>query len=578
MRVRAQHSGGLELRAAWNQNCRLYWIVGLFSLFSNLMMLTGPIYMLQVYDRVLGSKSQETLVALSLLVVLLYGVMGVLDWSRGRIMTRVGARFQNALDEQVFAAVLQRSAKGADFHSQTGLRNIEAIRRFVAAPVFLACFDLPWAPIFLIGIFILHPMLGWLAVAGVLVLVTLTCLNQWFMHQSQSAAGVLRFQASEISDQVRDEAEMICALGMQESVRQRWLKERKGALDHQTRTSDVTGGFSSLTKTLRLFLQSAMLGLGAYLVLENQMTAGGIIAGSILLGRALVPVETILNQWEVIQSAKAGWGGVGALLLGAPVAPRRIQLPCPNAHLEARSLTVVRYGEKIAALRNVTFQVQPGQAIGVIGPSGSGKSTLAQAITGALQPVGGSLRLDAAALDQYDPTRLGQYVGYLPQRVRLFDGTISENIARLDPEMDADSVIRAAKSAAAHEMILELPDGYETRLRSAQSRLSGGQMQRIGLARAMCGEPPIVVLDEPNSNLDAIGTDALNAAIRTIKLRKGVVIVMAHRPAAIRECDLLLVLENGTPTAFGPCDEVLRKTVQNHHEMLLASNDPKSTP
>jgi PrtD family type I secretion system ABC transporter len=574
MKVRAQHSGDLELRAAWNQNCRPYWIVGLFSLFSNLMMLTGPIYMLQVYDRVLGSKSQETLVALSLLVVLLYGVMGVLDWSRGRIMTRVGARFQNALDEQVFAAVLQRSAKGADFHSQTGLRNIEAIRRFMAAPVFLACFDLPWAPIFLIGIFILHPMLGWLAVAGALVLVTLTCLNQWFMHQSQSAAGVLRFQAGEIADQMRDEAEMICAMGMQEIVRQRWLKERKGALDHQTRTSDVTGGFSSLTKTLRLFLQSAMLGLGAYLVLENQMTAGGIIAGSILLGRALVPVETILNQWEVIQSAKAGWDGVGVLLSGAPVAPRRIELPCPNADLEARSLTVVRSGEKIAALRNVTFQVQTGQAIGVIGPSGSGKSTLAQAITGALQPVGGSLRLDAAALDQYDPTRLGEYVGYLPQRVRLFDGTISENIARLDPEME----IRAAKSAAAHEMILELPDGYETRLRSAQSRLSGGQMQRIGLARAMCGEPPIVVLDEPNSNLDAIGTDALNAAIRTIKLRKGAVIVMAHRPAAIRECDLLLVLENGTPTAFGPRDEVLRKTVQNHHKMLLASNDPKSTP
>jgi PrtD family type I secretion system ABC transporter len=394
------------------------------------------------------------------------------------------------------------------------------------------------------------------------------------MHQSQSAAGVLRFQAGEIADQMRDEAEMICAMGMQEIVRQRWLKERKGALDHQTRTSDVTGGFSSLTKTLRLFLQSAMLGLGAYLVLENQMTAGGIIAGSILLGRALVPVETILNQWEVIQSAKAGWDGVGVLLSGAPVAPRRIELPCPNADLEARSLTVVRSGEKIAALRNVTFQVQPGQAIGVIGPSGSGKSTLAQAITGALQPVGGSLRLDAAALDQYDPTRLGEYVGYLPQRVRLFDGTISENIARLDPEME----IRAAKSAAAHEMILELPDGYETRLRSAQSRLSGGQMQRIGLARAMCGEPPIVVLDEPNSNLDAIGTDALNAAIRTIKLRKGAVIVMAHRPAAIRECDLLLVLENGTPTAFGPRDEVLRKTVQNHHKMLLASNDPKSTP
>jgi len=574
MKVRAQHSGDLELRAAWNQNCRPYWIVGLFSLFSNLMMLTGPIYMLQVYDRVLGSKSQETLVALSLLVVLLYGVMGVLDWSRGRIMTRVGARFQNALDEQVFAAVLQRSAKGADLHSQTGLRNIEAIRRFMAAPVFLACFDLPWAPIFLIGIFILHPMLGWLAVAGALVLVALTCLNQWFMHQSQSAAGVLRFQAGEIADQMRDEAEMICAMGMQEIVRQRWLKERKGALDHQTRTSDVTGGFSSLTKTLRLFLQSAMLGLGAYLVLENQMTAGGIIAGSILLGRALVPVETILNQWEVIQSAKAGWDGVGVLLSGAPVAPRRIELPCPNADLEARSLTVVRSGEKIAALRNVTFQVQTGQAIGVIGPSGSGKSTLAQAITGALQPVGGSLRLDAAALDQYDPTRLGEYVGYLPQRVRLFDVTISENIARLDPEME----IRAAKSAAAHEMILELPDGYETRLRSAQSRLSGGQMQRIGLARAMCGEPPIVVLDEPNSNLDAIGTDALNAAIRTIKLRKGAVIVMAHRPAAIRECDLLLVLENGTPTAFGPRDEVLRKTVQNHHKMLLASNDPKSTP
>jgi ATP-binding cassette subfamily C protein len=298
-----------------------------------------------------------------------------------------------------------------------------------------------------------------------------------------------------------------------------------------------------------------------------------MIAGSILLGRALAPVEMMLNQWTLVQRAGKGWENLSELLGTVPVEAPRTPLPKAKARLVAKSLTVVPPGEKVAALRGVAFELLPGQALGVIGASGAGKSSLARAVTGVWRPAGGSLRLDSAALEHYDPTVLGEHIGYLPQRIQLFDGTIAENIARLADEPDAEMVVKAAKSAAAHEMILELPNGYDTRVSAVQSRLSGGQMQRIGLARAMYGEPVVLVLDEPNSNLDNIGSEALNEAIRGIKARNGAVMIMAHRPAAIQECDMLLVLDKGMVTAFGPRDEVLKKTVKNHASI---KNSPKN--
>ncbi|MFT4708093.1 MAG: PrtD family type I secretion system ABC transporter [Ascidiaceihabitans sp.] len=574
MQSRILEHGGAELRAARGQSSGLYWVVALFSMFANLLMLTGPMYMLQVYDRVLGSKSYETLIALSLLVLFLYGIMGILDFTRGRIMARVGARFQSALDRRVFDAVIRKSAVAPDLQTQSGLNDLESIQRFITSPVLLAFFDLPWTPIFIAGIFLFHPMLGWMAIGGAVLLILITLLNQFLSRRPQQAAGIAGQQATTMSNQISEEAEMVQAMGMRDAAFTRWEKSRNIALTNQIKATDVSGGFSSLTKTLRLFLQSAMLGLGAYLVLQNEMTPGAMIAGSILLGRALAPVEMMLNQWALVQRAGKGWENLTELLGTVPAEQPRTPLPKPKARLIAKSLTVVPPGEKTAALRGLAFELLPGQALGVIGASGAGKSTLARAVTGVWHPAGGSLRLDAAALEHYEPSILGQHIGYLPQRIQLFDGTIAENIAKLADAPDAELVVQAAKAAAAHEMILELPNGYDTRVSAAQSRLSGGQMQRIGLARAMYGEPVIVVLDEPNSNLDNTGSEALNVAIRGIKARNGAVLIMAHRPAAIQECDVLMVLDKGAVTAFGPRDEVLRGTVKNHATL---TNAPKNS-
>ncbi len=566
MQNNVEFKGREELRAARKESRSLYWTVGLFSMFANLLMLTGPLYMLQVYDRVLGSRSEETLIALSILVVFLYGVMGILDYTRGRIMARVGARFQAKLDRRVFDAVVRKSALAPDEQTQTGLADLESIQRLMTSPVLMAFFDLPWTPIFIAGIFIFHPWLGWLAVGGAAILIIIALANQLLSKLPQARAGMAGHQASAISDQLRLEAEMVQAMGMRDAAFNRWQTARSTALSEQISATDVGGGFTSLTKTLRLFLQSAMLGLGAYLVLLDQMTPGAMIAGSILLGRALAPVEMLLNQWPVVQRAQKGWGTLAELLGTVSPEPQRTALPQPKAKLIAKALTVVPPGERQAALRNVNFELRPGEAMGVIGPSGAGKSTLARAITGVWRPAGGTIRLDAAALDQYEPAVLGMHIGYLPQRVVLFDGTISENIARLNQPDDA-KVVAAAQKAAAHQMILELPQGYDTVISSGKQRLSGGQIQRIGLARALYNDPVIVVLDEPNSNLDNDGNQALNAAIKAIKAEGRAVMIMAHRPAAIQECDTLLVIDNGTATAFGPKDEVLKSMVKNHQQI-----------
>ncbi|MEX0370442.1 MAG: type I secretion system permease/ATPase [Tateyamaria sp.] len=562
--------GMAELKAARKKSRGLYWAVALFSLFANLLMLTGPMYMLQVYDRVLGSRSEETLIALSLLVVFLYGVMGLLDFTRGRVMARVGARFQADLDRRVFDAVVRKSAVAPDLRTQSGLADLEAVQRFLTSPVLMAFFDLPWTPIFIAAIFMFHPMLGWLAVVGGAVLILIALTNQILSRVPQLKAGQAGQVASAMSDQLRIEAEMVQAMGMRGAAFDRWQTARGSALDEQIKATDIGGGFTSLTKTLRLFLQSAMLGLGAYLVLQNEMTPGAMIAGSILLGRALAPIELMLTQWPVVQRSSKGWSALAELLGAVPPETPRTTLPKPKARLVAKSLTVVPPGEKTAALRGLNFELPPGNAMGVIGPSGAGKSTLARCLTGVWRPAGGSIRLDSAALDQYAPDVLGMHIGYLPQRVQLFDGTIAENIARLSSAPDDQKVVAAAQKADAHKMILELPEGYDTRINSGQQRLSGGQIQRIGLARALYDDPVILVLDEPNSNLDNEGTMALNQAIRAAKADGRSVIIMAHRPAAIQECDLLLVIDNGVRTGFGPKDEVLKSMVKNHEQIQRA--------
>ncbi len=544
--------------------------VGVFSSFVNLLMLTGPIFMLQVYDRVLGSRSEATLVALVVLMVFLYSLMGMLDYARGRVMGRVAARFREALDLRVFSAVMRRAAVVGDSSRVAqpgGLRDLEAVQRLFASPVLLALFDMPWTPIFLFGIFLFHPWLGYLAVAGGGILILLTALNQWMTRDPGRRAVGLGEAADRMAEQMRTEAETIRSLGMQGAAFTRWERLRSDALSAAMTLGDRAGTFGSWSKALRLLLQSAMLGLGAWLVLLNQITPGAMIAASILLGRALAPIEQAIGQWEVVQRGTAGWRALTELLSQVPVEQRRTRLPRPAARLDVEGLTVVPPGERQASLRMVSFNLEPGQGLGVIGPSGSGKSTLARAICGVWRPAGGRIRLDRIALDQYDPDVLGRLIGYLPQRVTLFDGTIAENIARLDPNADDGAIVDAAKRAAAHDMIVEFPDGYDTRVTAAGGRLSGGQIQRIGLARALYGDPVLLVLDEPNSNLDNEGTVALNEAVKSFKAAGKSVIIMAHRPAAIRECEMLLVLQAGSRRAFGPRDVVLRDMVQNHEEI-----------
>ncbi|QFT57971.1 Type I secretion system ATP-binding protein PrsD [Sulfitobacter sp. THAF37] len=573
MRDEVTRRGFAELRAVRKRSRSLFWTVALFSLFANLLMLTGPLYMLQVYDRVLGSGSEETLIALSILVVFLYGIMGVLDYTRGRIMARVGARFQDALDRRVFDAVVRKSAIAPDTRTSGNLSDLEAVQRLLTSPVLMAFFDMPWTPIFFAAIFLFHPLLGWMAVGGAAVLIAITFANQLLSRNSQSKAGQAGQAAGSIADQIRTEAEMVQAMGMRDAAFDRWQKARGEALESQIRATDVGGTFTSMTKTLRLFLQSAMLGLGAYLVLQGEMTAGAMIAGSILLGRALAPVEMALNQWPIVQRGREGWQNLATLLGAVAPEPPRTALPKPAAKLVAKNLTVVPPGERQASLKSINFNVEPGQAVGVIGPSGAGKTTLARTLTGVWPPAGGYVRLDGAALEHYGTEVLGQHIGYLPQRVQLFDGTIAENIARLSPQPDDAKVVDAAKKAAAHEMILELPKGYDTVVRAGQVRLSGGQMQRIGLARALYDEPVILVLDEPNSNLDNVGSQALNHAIRSMKADGRSVLIMAHRPAAIQECDTLLVLDGGMRMAFGPKDEVLAGMVKNARAIQSAPAD-----
>jgi ATP-binding cassette subfamily C protein len=565
-------AGLSELTAARAASRKAVLAAFLFSALVNVLMLTAPLYMLQVYDRVLVSRSEETLLALSLLMGFLFLIMGILDHARGRIMTRVGARLQAQLDPRVLSAAFRRlTVAPQDTAALAAQRDLDAVARFWASPVLLAIFDAPWAPLFAAAIFIFHPWLGYLALGGGLVIVGLSWLNQRATDMPLQAANLAAQAADRQAENLKSESELIQALGMGSAAFARLRLRRDRSLDAGIVASDASGRYSVMIKTFRLFLQSAMLGLAAWLVLRQELSAGAMIASSILMGRALQPVEQAVGQWPVVTRARQATARLAGLLASTPQLPPRTELPRPQALLDVQGLAVVPPGGSAPVVRGLSFKLPAGQALGVIGPSGSGKSSLARALTGVWRPAAGRIRLDGATLDQYDPDLLGSYIGYLPQRVTLFDGTIAENIARLQADADPARIVAAARAAAAHEMILKLPDGYDTQVATMGSRLSGGQIQRIGLARALYGDPVLLILDEPNSNLDNDGSNALNQAIRTAKARGASVLIMAHRPAAIQECDLLLVMQDGAAAAFGPRDAVLRETVRNAGDITRAA-------
>ncbi|MFV0292241.1 MAG: type I secretion system permease/ATPase [Paracoccus sp. (in: a-proteobacteria)] len=563
-RITADNKGFAELRAARSGNFWLLATVAVFSFAVNILMLTGPLFMLQVYDRVLGSRSVETLAALFLLVIFLFVVMAVVDLARGRIMQRIALRFQQKLERRVFAASLEDGiATGSDAVSRGGMRDLESLRTLIASPVSLAVFDLPFAPIYMAVVFVFHPLLGVVATAGGVVLIFAAALNQISGKRALQQSAISAQAAEKMSDMFRDEGELIGSLGMREATFDRWSTARMDAARNGLLGSDSSQLYTVFSRSFRLFLQSAMLAAGAWLVLQQQLTPGAMIASSIVMGRALQPIEVIIGQWALIQRAQDGWKRLGTLLSRRPPPPSLTALPKPEARLDVNQLSVLPPGQRVPTLRGVSFSMSPGQAVGVIGASGAGKSTLARAIIGAWPVAAGSIRLGGATLDQFPPDEFGRLIGYLPQQVTLFDGTVADNIARLDRDPDPARVVQAAKTAAAHEMILNLPQGYDTPLAQAGGHLSGGQIQRIGLARALYTDPVLLVLDEPNANLDNEGSQALNLAIRRTKSQGGAVLIMAHRPAAIAECNLLLMLDRGMVRSFGPRDQVLKSVVQN---------------
>lgn len=562
--LNALPGGKAELTAVVRSMRGAMVVAFVFSAFVNILMLSAPLYMLQVHDRVLASRSVPTLVTLTLLLLGLFVVMGVLDHARGRLMARFGARFQARLEGRVIGAGFSRLCPDPqDKSAWAADQDLDAMARFWASPGVLAFFDLPWTPIFFAALFVFHTWLGVFAVAGALILV----VASWANHRATELPLQLAVQAGRDAERtgavLKQDAEVIRALGMTGAAIARWQVGRAQARGAALAAADAAGGWSVAIRTFRLFLQSAMLGLAALLVIADALSAGAMVAATILLGRALQPIEQTVAHWASFTRAAQARRRLLALLDQVPVAVPRIELPRPTARLGVEGLTVIPPGSDRPTLHGVSFALQPGQVMGVIGASGAGKSTLAKALIGIYPPESGQIRLDGATLDQYAVDRLGRWIGYLPQRVSLFDGTVAENIARLQPDAAPQDVIAAARAAAAHEMILTLPQGYDTPVWAAGSRLSGGQMQRIGLARAIFGDPVLIVLDEPNAHLDNTGTAALNQALRLAKANGTAVLIMAHRPAALQECDLLMVLKDGAVATLGPRDQVLREALKN---------------
>ncbi|WP_431297990.1 type I secretion system permease/ATPase [Tabrizicola sp. BL-A-41-H6] len=557
-------AGTAELYAARKVLKPALLVAFVFSVFVNLLMLTAPLYMLQVYDRVLVSRSSETLVALSLLAAGMFVLMGVIDHARSRITARIAARLQTSLDGRVLTAALARlRAVPNDSAAHSAQNDINEIARFWASPAFLAILDTPWTPLFIAAIFVFHPWLGWLAASGGALLLLAGWLNQRATDKPMLNANRAALAADRQSDALKAEVDVTYALGMAPAALARWRAQRELAQRHSLLAADIAGRWAVFTRTFRLFLQSAMLGLAAYLAIGGQVSGGAMIASSILMGRALQPLEMIVAQWATVARARQARLRLAALLANAPADPQRTPLPRPTARLEVAGLTIVPPGGNAPLLRGIGLDLSAGQAMGVIGGSGAGKSVLARALTGIWKPVAGHIRLGGATLDQYEPSVLGRAIGYLPQRVILFEGTVAENISRLDTGADPAHIVAAAHLAAAHDMILRLPQGYDTIVGPGGGGLSGGQMQRIGLARALYGNPVMLVLDEPDSSLDVEGSTALAQAIRGAKASGAIVLIMAHRPAALQDCESLLVLKDGKVAAMGPRDSVLREMVRN---------------
>ncbi|MBE0464353.1 MAG: type I secretion system permease/ATPase [Halomonadaceae bacterium] len=530
--------------------------VGFFSMFVNLLMLVPPMYMLQVYDRVLTTQSFDTLVMLTLVVVFLFMVMGGLELVRSRMLVRIGNRLDTTINHRLYSAMFRRSLVAQGTPSAQPLSDLTSLRQFLTGNGLFAFFDAPWVPIYLGILFIFHPWLGVFATCAGIILFVLALVNEKSTKGLLAEANSEQIQAQNLANSNLRNAEVLHAMGMLPGIMGRWSKRHHEFLAKQSQASDRAGALTNTSKVMRLLFQSLILGLGALLVLNGDMTPGMMIAGSILMGRALAPIDQMIGGWKGFVAARGAYSRLNDLLTQIPDDQRRMSLPAPKGIIDIENVAAAPPGARMATIRGINFSVDKGEHVGIIGPSAAGKSTLARVLLGIWPTQVGDVRLDGGEINQYNRDELGPYIGYLPQDIELFDGSISENIARFG-NIDPEKVVLAAKKAGVHEMVLELSNGYDTVISSTSGALSGGQRQRLGLARALYGNPVLVVLDEPNANLDDAGERALGQAISHLKAEGTTLFVISHRTSVLKSMDKLLVMKEGQVSMFGPRDQVL---------------------
>jgi ATP-binding cassette subfamily C protein len=544
--------------------CRHAFIgVGIMSGLINVLALSGSMFMLQVYDRVLPSRSVPTLIGLAVLLAVLFAFQGLIDTLRGRVLVRIGVALDERLSPHAFDAVVRLPLKSrVPGDGIQPLRDLDNIRSFASGGGPMALFDLPWMPLYVGICFLFHPLIGAAALVGATVLVSLTLSSQILARAPSRETATAAGARNALAEAARRNAEVLQALGMRGRIAAVWAKANSDYLESQRKASDVTGGLGALSKVMRLAIQSGVLALGAWLVVNQEATGGIMIASSILVARALAPVEIAIANAKSFVAARQSWRRLGDLLASFPATVQPVALPRPSQILAVQNISVTPPGERRPVVQDATFKLMAGSAVGVIGPSQSGKSSLARALAGIWQPLQGTVRLDGATLDQWSSEELGRFIGYLPQDVELLDGTVAQNISRFEQRIEPAALIAAGKSAGVHELILALPQGYETPVGEGGATLSGGLRQRIALARALYRDPFLVILDEPNSNLDTEGEEALTRAIRGIRARGAVAIVVAHRPSALAAVDQVLVMRQGRVQAFGAKDEVLHNVLR----------------
>ncbi len=540
------------------KTCRSYFVsVGIFSLAINLLYLASPLYMLQVYDRVISSSSVVTLVMLTVALLIAFIALAGLDMVRAQVLTRASIRLDRLMAGRVVMAILDSTSAIGGARSQL-LRDFDTFRQFITGMGIHAIFDLPWAPLYLLVIFMLHPLLGAFSLASAVLLVLMALINERLVRPPINESNEAASRNYAFTEMSLRNSEVVQAMGMTEGLLRRWGRDRVRMIGRQVTASDRAAVMSSMIRFLRLAMQSLILGLGAYLVIERMITVGAMFAASILLGRALQPVEQIVGSWRGLVSARDAYIRVRDLLAANPLRAGRLELPRPVGHVSVEGVTYIPPRSNRPILKSVSFRIEPGEVIGIIGPSGAGKSTLVRNIVGVLRPNAGAVRLDGADIATWPRASLGQYFGYLPQDVELFADSVAANISRFQ-QTRGEAVVKAAQMAGVHDMILRLQDGYETQVGEGGTILSGGYRQRIGLARAVFGSPSLVVLDEPSSNLDAEGEAALSECILRLKKNKVTVILVSHRPSTVAVVDKILLLIDGVVEAFGPRAEVLAR-------------------